>query len=437
MQDRDHDKLLATKANFHEQAMAIPGVHATSLGFKRVAGEQTKQVAICVHVVQKRALNELPAEERIPAQIDGFATDVVETGAPMESGAKYRPLVGGSELGVRCNGFYFGTLGCVVVDPTTKTLYALSCAHVLKDLDSATFQPASYTVTDEIGATKTTANDSLVDCGISTVSYYSDGGKPEILGIGKVRGSRRVTIDDVGKRMMKYGNTTHLTIGVLEHVNLSGTKPDGTKYQDQFTVAGPGNFADIGDSGSVIVDENFMVVGLLWAVYTYQQDRLGAMANQIDNVLAKLGVQVLTYYTASTSKSVSDLEQVSIEALFSQSPRAEQYWQTFLEHRDKLQQLLMRTPRLYAMWLEMPQHELLDALRQGAKNPASSIPTSIGGRETALLLRQLYVAFARHLEQPRARRQLDAFYRDVTGNIGASWSVALGDAPTGQARAAE
>lgn len=436
MQDQNHEKLLATKSAFHEQVMALPGVHATSVGFKRIAGEPTEQVAICVHVLKKRALDELPVGERIPTQVQGFAVDVVETGLPLESGAKYRPLVGGCELGVRCNGFYFGTLGCMVVDPTTKTLYALSCAHVLKELDSAAFQPASYTVTDEIGATKTTANDSLVDCGLSTISYYSDGGRPEIIGIGKVRGSRRVTIDDLGKRMTKYGTTTNLTIGVLERIYVSGKKPDGSKYEDQFTVEGAGNFADVGDSGSVIVDDNFMVVGLLWAVYTDKQGRLGAMANQIDNVLAKLGVQVLTYYPSASQPS-TDVEQGAIAALFSQSPRAQQYWQTFLEHRQMLQQLLMRTPRLYAMWLEMPQHELLDALRQGAKNPASPVPSSIGGRDTSLLLRQLYVAFARHLE-PSARQQLDAFYGDLSCNIGASWSVALGEASAGaQARAAE
>ena len=434
MQDQNHQKLLTTKSAFHEKVMALPGVHATSVGFKRIADEQTDQVAICVHVLKKRSLDELPVAERIPAQVEGFAVDVVETGLPVECGAKYRPLVGGSELGVRS--FRVGTLGCMVVDPATKTLYALSCAHVLNDLGSTAFQPASYTVTDEIGATNKIENDKLVDCGLATVSYYSDSGNPEILGIGKVRGSRRVTVDDLGKRMTKYGTSTALTIGVLERIFVSGNKPDGSRYEDQFTVAGAGNFADLGDSGSVIVDDKFMVVGLLWAVYG-TEGRFGAMANQIDNVLTKLGVQVLTYYPASAPQPSSEVEQGTMAALFSQSPRAQQYWQTFLQHRQALQQQLMRTPRLYAMWLEMPQRELLDALREGAKNPASPIPSSIAGKDTALLLRQLYVAFARHLE-PSARQQLDAFYRDVTCNIGESWSVALGDDSAGaQARAAE
>src|SRR5690606_35105555 len=117
----------------------IPGVHGTSIGVKRVKGEPTGELAICVHLSRKLPRAAIPGEERIPFEVDGFPTDVIEHSpiirceaqserrAVYEDNSKYRPLIGGTKISA---GYSFGTLGCIVRKPD-GSCYALSAAHVL------------------------------------------------------------------------------------------------------------------------------------------------------------------------------------------------------------------------------------------------------------------------------------------------------------------
>jgi hypothetical protein len=58
---------------------AYPGVVGVFWGRPRREGEFRDELALCAHVRQKRA--GLPTAERIPRQIGGFSTDVIEVGA--------------------------------------------------------------------------------------------------------------------------------------------------------------------------------------------------------------------------------------------------------------------------------------------------------------------------------------------------------------------
>lgn len=422
MDQQTEQKLLQAKDDLHAKLLAIPGVHATGIGFKRVGGARTNTIAICVHVRRKRPLRDVPEPERIPSTAQGFAVDVLEV-SPPELCAKYRPLVGGCDLGVRSGGFWQGTLGCIVKDKNTQQVFALSAGHALRSVGSATFQPASFTVTDELGSTEKLIIDSQVDCGISNLTYYNDGGEPVIIGIGRVEGSRRLTTSDIGKRVMKRGATTALTTGIVSQLSVSGDGPNGP-YSDQVYIEPyEGDFADTGDSGSVIVDGNNMIVGLLWAASTNSGQR-GAMCNQIDHVLSKLGVVVLTQPDlAKPLAHKPKLEQLG--ALFSQNTRTRGHWQAFMQQRAELQRTLMRVPRIYALWTSLPQRELLNALLAGAADPDSLIPGQIAGRDVLDMLGQLRLAFAAHVRDRAARRAIDAFYADVASGIGSSWRAAL------------
>jgi hypothetical protein len=63
-------------AQNRERLMAIPGVTGVAIGNKQAGGSDTGQRALVVFVAEKR--DDLPEDERIPPEIDGMPTDVVE-----------------------------------------------------------------------------------------------------------------------------------------------------------------------------------------------------------------------------------------------------------------------------------------------------------------------------------------------------------------------
>ncbi len=97
---KDFDRLRSIKNAALGNLLAIPGVHAVGIGLKIVAGQRTDEPAIMVFVEKKRPVSELRPSEIIPAEIDGFKTDVYESDIPRVhvDNTSYRPLVGGSQI---------------------------------------------------------------------------------------------------------------------------------------------------------------------------------------------------------------------------------------------------------------------------------------------------------------------------------------------------
>jgi hypothetical protein len=423
-------RITTAQEAFNPKVMSFPGVFATGIGFKRVAGVTSDVMAICIHVVKKRPLSELPIDERIPDTIDGFPTDVVEGQPPSLCGddGKYRPLKGGIEIGVR---FKYGTAGCMVKtkpDKNGKTLIcALSNAHVLDEKDTRTFQPAIYVVGDRIGNTLKSTTNSLVDCAMTDLTYWDDSGIGVIAGIGQVRGTR--VLEGPGVRVMKRGARTLLTVGTVSNINLTVQYPNGTWMTKQILIDyDDGDFADSGDSGSVIVDFDNNVIGLLWGISSNGTANRG-VASPIGYVLAELDVDLVTVSDASEierPRRATPLERIA--PLFSLNARGQQIWRTFAQGDWELSRLIERTPQLYAMWLSLPQEEVLEALFEGAADPDSAIPAKVGALDTAELLYSLRNMLSKYVESRSARRQLDDLYLDIIQNIGNSWRTALGDA---------
>src|SRR3989442_879605 len=101
--------MMAAKNECHSKVIDLPGVFATSVGFRHIAGVMTNEVSICVHVMKKMPLRDLARAARIPISIDGLHIDVVEGRPPRLAGDKERPLRGGIE--VSGYGIHYGTLG--------------------------------------------------------------------------------------------------------------------------------------------------------------------------------------------------------------------------------------------------------------------------------------------------------------------------------------
>ncbi|HEU5338979.1 MAG TPA: hypothetical protein VFU39_06805, partial [Sulfuricaulis sp.] len=102
---RDHSNKLRGRAN----------VVATGAGYKIQDGKQTNELSLVCSVARKLPLEALKASDRVPPEIDGVPTDVIETGvirALTTRTERQRPAPGGVSIGHR--DITAGTLGCLV-----------------------------------------------------------------------------------------------------------------------------------------------------------------------------------------------------------------------------------------------------------------------------------------------------------------------------------
>lgn len=72
------DEIRTIKERVEKDLLARPGVVGVGIGYKRVGGTATGQLAIRVYVVVKS--DEIADDDRVPAEIEGVPTDVVESG---------------------------------------------------------------------------------------------------------------------------------------------------------------------------------------------------------------------------------------------------------------------------------------------------------------------------------------------------------------------
>jgi hypothetical protein len=420
--------MVEAKERFHHQAMNIPGVYATSVGIKLVKGVLTDTIAICVYMTNKKPLSVVPPAEQIPAQIEGFPTDVIAGSPPvLAGGCKVRPLEGGIIVGG--SGFAYGTLGCIVRSRANSGVcYALSNQHVFGSQGSKIYQPASYVVCDEIGTVTTAVTNQDVDCAISNFDAYNDGGVGKIENIGNVTGSYTLTQNDVGNVVLrKSGVTTGLRSGTLQSIHFTGSV-NGTTFINQISIwpLNNANFAEPGDSGSAIVDPSGRVVGLLFAIANGPPN--WGIANPIAKVFDALQVDIVVGEAEYAPRPYRETVLGKAEALLSESVRGQEYWQTFQQHRQRLQHMFRRIPRLFAAAQSLPQFKLVDVVRQAIADPDSLIPTTIADEDTVTVFARLHRVLSEYVEDKNLQRQLDALHQDIARNIGSSWRQALSDA---------
>jgi hypothetical protein len=243
---------------------------------------------------------------------------------------KWRPLVGGISVGHK--NITAGTLGCLVEDNNGKK-YILSNNHVLANENDAKvgdeiLQPGPYDggkIPDDVCAklskfieikfpeAKCSISDiakkilnfiwwlgrsklrwvyytielpeNEVDCAIAEPIIEAS---PEILEIGIPKGSARVK---EGEKVKKSGRTTGLTEGIVisddASVRVQYSKGEAL-FEHQIFIQGE-NIARGGDSGSLVLNEDNYVVGLIFAG---SQDGSLGIANHIYKVEEALGVKV-------------------------------------------------------------------------------------------------------------------------------------------------
>ena len=118
---------------------------------------------------------------------------------------------------------------------------------------------------------------------------------PSIDDLGPINGVRVDPIQE-GERVYKVGRSTGYSSGVVGCTDLDDLPVDvdglgELRFDDQIEVKATDEWFSLGgDSGSLVVDEDGLAVGLLFA----GNDRDRSYLNPISSVLYALGVELLT-----------------------------------------------------------------------------------------------------------------------------------------------
>lgn len=277
-----HNKICKVKQKHEDWILQLDDVHAVSIGYKKVGGVKTDDLAIVVHTTDKKPLHELEEYEIIPPILDGIPTDVVEmpefkplpikfqaTSETLPDNTKYRPVPGGAEIytitspvdGGICTLGMFARSTLPEDDP--EELYLLTNEHCLPIENQEVRQPVSGNPEDLIAYATRTVNSQLIDGGIARMVDNTIADSLYIQDVGTPRGSYDITIDNLNELVIKRGRTTGTTIGFIEYVDVNVIAK-----QHQIVIGSEDTFAAPGDSGAVVLMQEGMhdhdVVGLLW-----------------------------------------------------------------------------------------------------------------------------------------------------------------------------
>ncbi len=312
------------------QLFQRPNVIACGLGYKIRGDTQTDELSLIVSVERKVPAAQLTAADLIPKTVDGFLTDVVETGHIRALKARCRPAQPGASLG-----HYHitaGTLGLVVQRGAER--FILSNNHVLANCNAAQigdpiwqpapvdggasadriatlaeFQPLDFgeqagecQVSNLIAsflnalagvtgsshrmrAVQQTAASNLMDAALARPDA-PDLITPEILGLGLPTG---VSEPHLGQQVQKVGRTTGHTQGVVQQIDVTvqvDYNGRTARLTDQIIAS---RMSASGDSGSAVLDMERRAVGLLFAGSEHV-----TIFTPLQRVLDHFGVEVVT-----------------------------------------------------------------------------------------------------------------------------------------------
>lgn len=326
---RRRAEIRPAKESVEDHLLSHSGVVGVDIGEKITGGEPTGELGIVVYVREKKKEEHLKSGELVPKAVDGVKTDVQELvvelqpvmqrmgaivpadetadptlrgGISMGPSRSIRLTLPGEEEGEHS---FVGTLGAMVQDRTSGATMALTNFHVACVDDGwkvgdRMVQPGipdgGDPATQEFGSLARAQLTENTDGAVITVDAES-AWQPSVEGIGDVLGIMDAA---VGVAVQKRGRTTGLTFGTIGSVDatLSLDYGDGVGVRtlrrqvriDTDASLSP-RFSAQGDSGSVVMDMERHVVGLLFGGST---DGSTTFANRIDVALGELGAALAT-----------------------------------------------------------------------------------------------------------------------------------------------
>lgn len=220
-----------------------------------------------------------------------------------------RPCCIGTSVGVATtNGA--GTIGAFVKRPNDAGLYVLSNNHVLTDQQSAplgspVLQPGGYDggtsahrigeLSDWVPVALGDSPKNRIDAAFARIDPDVEAAQDHLEQLGRLAGTLDIRSRyRAGERIFvhKIGRTTSLTSGLVTMINTWLTPYFGgqiTRFEDQIEIEGDnGAFGDLGDSGSLVLDQQLNAVGLFFA----RGKGTKAFANHLQPVLDSMQLEL-------------------------------------------------------------------------------------------------------------------------------------------------
>jgi hypothetical protein len=260
------DAAAASAANAGWAAAVPDGSNVVGVGYgaKVTVGAGLDELAVRVYVRTKLPLSELADADRVPGDVDGVPTDVIQVGDIM---AFARPGPCGMSVGHVA--ITAGTAGCLVTIDSARGTFILSNNHVLADSNAANVgdhilepgpldggQPNNpIAELSDFEKIAFGGPPNAIDAAIARLIDPTDM-TPDIAKIGRVVDPPVAAA--LYQSVRKHGRTTRHTVGVVMDLSADIRVRYGTQvaeFEDQIAIVGAGGpFSDGGDSGSLIVD---------------------------------------------------------------------------------------------------------------------------------------------------------------------------------------
>jgi hypothetical protein len=362
----------------------------------------------------------------------------------------------------------YGTLGCLAIDNETGAKVLLSNYHVLYSIDEDNVHHPVYSSCKSKKIAKrmrhadpgAPGRPGTVDAAIAKL----DGGvkaDPVIVDIGPVKGTAPITLREIvfdeanpnsdprGYRVRKRGVTTLVTEGIVTgiHGTFEPTEENTERVflRDQIVIrpmAGPGRgaFSLKGDSGSAVVNDKNLVVGLL--VGNDSRTGLG-FASPIGPIETQLNIKIWAAEPATpvagtdggtlalaeesdalvVTPSVPDLLGQVAEQLL-QTPFGATLTSLVEQHHQEVEMLIHRNRRVAVAWHRNDGPALLRELDQFAEVGNVPLPTVINGRLLRHCLENIFAALQR-FGSPQLITDIQRYAPDIFQLIGLSYSDVL------------
>ena len=300
------DRAKAIKARYGAALLKYPHVRGLGVGFKVKSGKRINKLALRVYVTEKVPRRRLKRADRLPREIEGLAVDVIvrqlhfrafdPTHPSPTHAIRYGELLGGITLGILGRGT--GTLGGGVFDngslmDVILTNWHVACTEV--DCSSGNvLQPSGF---DGAGQERQVGNvlrsvlNERVDCAILTLNGVAFLERT-VLDVGPLGVAAEA---ELGMTVQKSGRTSGLTTGTITDVDAdvdvasASGGSDTFHHEGQIEFEGDEGMVQAGDSGSLLLDGNGNVVGL---VYAANGDGDKGDACHIQDVFNALGINL-------------------------------------------------------------------------------------------------------------------------------------------------